>query len=83
MPTTVTTDFFGASTNDPVLYDRIEVVRGSTGLLTGAGNPSASVNLVRKHADSKVFAGSASLALKRSQPAAAPTEIKLFDCYGR
>ncbi|MGF6348036.1 ferric-rhodotorulic acid/ferric-coprogen receptor FhuE [Variovorax sp. W2I14] len=63
VPTTVTTDFFGASTNDPVLYDRIEVVRGSTGLLTGAGNPSASVNLVRKHADSKVFAGSASLAL--------------------
>ena len=63
VPTTVTTDFFGASNNDPVLYDRIEVVRGSTGLMTGAGNPSASVNLVRKHADSKVFAGSASLAL--------------------
>lgn len=63
VPTTVTTDFFGASTNDPVLYDRIEVVRGSTGLLTGAGNPSASVNLVRKHADSKVFSGTASLAL--------------------
>ncbi len=63
VPTNVTTDFFGASTNDPVLYDRIEVVRGSTGLLTGAGNPSASVNLVRKHADSRVFAGSASLAL--------------------
>lgn len=63
VPTTVTTDFFGASNNDPVLYDRIEVVRGATGLMTGAGNPSASVNLVRKHADSKVFAGSASLAL--------------------
>jgi outer membrane receptor for ferric coprogen and ferric-rhodotorulic acid len=63
VPTTVTTDFFGASNNDPVLYDRIEIVRGSTGLLTGAGNPSASVNLVRKHADSKVFTGSASLAL--------------------
>ncbi len=63
VPTTVTTDFFGASNSDPLLYDRIEVVRGATGLLTGAGNPSASVNLVRKHADSKVFAGAASLGI--------------------
>lgn len=30
------------------MYDRIEVVRGATGLLEGSGNPSASVNLVRK-----------------------------------
>lgn len=30
------------------MYDRVEVVRGSTGLLEGAGNPSASINLVRK-----------------------------------
>lgn len=30
------------------MYDRLEVVRGATGLLEGAGNPSASVNLVRK-----------------------------------
>jgi len=30
------------------LYDRIEIVRGATGLLDGAGNPSASINLVRK-----------------------------------
>ncbi|MBZ7927774.1 TonB-dependent receptor, partial [Ensifer adhaerens] len=30
------------------MYDRIEVVRGATGLLEGAGNPSASINLVRK-----------------------------------
>ncbi|MEG1768198.1 MAG: TonB-dependent siderophore receptor [Comamonas sp.] len=30
------------------IYDRIEVVRGSTGLMEGAGGPSASINLVRK-----------------------------------
>lgn len=30
------------------MYDRIEIVRGATGLLEGAGNPSASINLVRK-----------------------------------
>lgn len=40
------------------LYDRVEIVRGATGLLSGTGNPSASINLVRKHADSKVFKGS-------------------------
>ncbi|WP_225580223.1 ferric-rhodotorulic acid/ferric-coprogen receptor FhuE [Pseudomonas sp. PDM16] len=49
----------GESELDTVLYDRIEVVRGSTGLLTGAGEPSASVNLVRKRADSKAFRGEA------------------------
>lgn len=38
----------GASFLDTAFYDRIEVVRGATGLLTGAGNPGASVNLVRK-----------------------------------
>ncbi|MDO4725539.1 MAG: TonB-dependent receptor plug domain-containing protein, partial [Comamonadaceae bacterium] len=39
------------------LYDRVEVVRGATGLLTGAGEPAASINLVRKRADSDVFTG--------------------------
>lgn len=34
--------------DDMVIYDRVEVVRGATGLMSGAGNPSASVNLVRK-----------------------------------
>jgi len=40
-------------TLDTSLYDRIEVVRGATGLMSGAGSPAASINLVRKHADSK------------------------------
>ena len=40
-------------TLDASLYERIEVVRGATGLMSGAGNPAASINLVRKHADSK------------------------------
>lgn len=30
------------------IYDRVEVVRGATGLMTGSGNPSATLNLVRK-----------------------------------
>jgi len=49
---------YGDSGLDLALYDRVEVVRGATGLLTGAGNPSASVNLIRKHADSAELTGS-------------------------
>ncbi|MEI2416524.1 ferric-rhodotorulic acid/ferric-coprogen receptor FhuE [Orrella sp. JC864] len=51
----------GESSVDPIIYDRVEVVRGATGLLTGAGNPSASINLVRKHADSRQFKADLSL----------------------
>jgi outer membrane receptor for ferric coprogen and ferric-rhodotorulic acid len=34
--------------DDLAMYDRVEIVRGATGLLEGSGNPSASVNLIRK-----------------------------------
>ena len=47
----------GETITDVSIYDRIEFVRGATGLLTGAGDPSASINLVRKHADSAEFEG--------------------------
>ncbi|MBB3047280.1 outer membrane receptor for ferric coprogen and ferric-rhodotorulic acid [Litorivivens lipolytica] len=33
---------------DTAIYERIDVVRGPNGLMAGAGNPSASINLVRK-----------------------------------
>lgn len=35
---------------DTALYDRIEVMRGPAGILLGSGEPSGTVNLVRKHA---------------------------------
>lgn len=38
----------GIGSVDTAFYDRVEVVRGGSGLLTGTGNPSAAVNLVRK-----------------------------------
>lgn len=41
---------FGDNLMDTALYDRVEVVRGATGFMTGPGNPSASINLVRKRA---------------------------------
>ena len=31
-----------------VLYDRVEIVRGATGLMSGLGSPGATVNLMRK-----------------------------------
>ena len=33
---------------DTAIYERIEVVRGANGLMSGAGNPSATVNMVRR-----------------------------------
>ncbi len=35
-------------TSDTLLYDRVEILRGATGLLQGSGNPGAAINLVRK-----------------------------------
>lgn len=48
----------GETIADVSMYERVEVVRGATGLLTGVGDPSASINLVRKHADSTQLEGS-------------------------
>lgn len=51
---------YGDAEGDTAIYDRIEVVRGATGLMTGAGDPGATVNMVRKRADSKILAGNVS-----------------------
>ncbi|PAT42761.1 TonB-dependent siderophore receptor [Vandammella animalimorsus] len=47
----------GESHNNLAIYDRVEVVRGATGLLHGTGDPSASINLVRKRAQAERFTG--------------------------
>jgi outer membrane receptor for ferric coprogen and ferric-rhodotorulic acid len=52
-------------TIDTALYERIEIVRGATGLMTGAGSPAASVNVVRKRADSKTLAAQLELTTAR------------------
>lgn len=48
---------FSETTTDLAIYDRVEIVRGSTGLMNGAGSPSATINLVRKRptADAKGY----------------------------
>ncbi len=38
----------GLSSLDSALYDSVTVIRGATGLMTGAGDPSATVALTRK-----------------------------------
>lgn len=49
IPTNYTTGAGGNSIlSDTSIYERIEVVRGASGLVTGSGNPSATVNMVRK-----------------------------------
>lgn len=47
----------GETIADVSIYERVEFVRGSTGLLTETGDPSGSINLVRKQADSVDFNG--------------------------
>lgn len=48
---------------DTAAFERVEVLRGATGLLAGTGNPSATVNFIRKRAASKAFAASAAVTL--------------------
>lgn len=50
----------GDTSSDTALFERVEVVRGSNGLMTGTGNPSASINMIRKHATSREFKGNLS-----------------------
>ncbi len=37
-----------AAPQDMAVYERVEILRGANGLMHGAGNPAATVNLVRK-----------------------------------
>ncbi|WP_253190338.1 TonB-dependent siderophore receptor [Sphingomonas sp. LM7] len=53
----------GETSIDMSIYERVEIVRGATGLLSGAGDPSASVNLVRKHADATEWTGYANASI--------------------
>jgi outer membrane receptor for ferric coprogen and ferric-rhodotorulic acid len=49
VPTTVNSAFSaGNNLSSTAIYDRVEVLKGAAGLLTGAGQPGAIINLVRK-----------------------------------
>jgi len=51
----------GFGETSTVLYERVDLVRGAAGLMQGAGDPSAVVNLIRKHATEREFAGTVSV----------------------
>ena len=51
---------WGTTNSDMAIYDRIEVLKGATGLMSGTGDPSATVNMVRKRPTAE-FAGAATL----------------------
>lgn len=46
LPIAYDADTLGTSTL--AMFDRVEVVRGASGLMVGAGNPSGTLNLIRK-----------------------------------
>lgn len=52
----------GNTLSDMAIYDRIEVLKGATGLLTGVGDPGATINLIRKK-PTKDFQGNVFLGL--------------------
>ncbi|BAQ82054.1 ferripyoverdine receptor [Pseudomonas sp. St29] len=49
----------GQTLSDMAIYDRVEVLKGASGLLTGAGDPGGTINLIRKKPTSQ-FQGHAS-----------------------
>lgn len=60
MPTYSIADY-GANDTDLIIFDRVEIVKGANGLMTGAGNPALGLNYIRKHANSKEFKGTIDL----------------------
>ncbi|MEZ7502353.1 TonB-dependent siderophore receptor [Psychrobacter sp. Arc29] len=68
----------GEYSANTAMFDHVEIVRGATGLMSGSGDPSANVNLIRKRADSTVPAtelsanvdryGNYGVSIDRSQP---------------
>lgn len=60
MPSTTN---LGTGDLDLDIFDRVEVVKGSSGLMTGAGNPAMALNMVRKHANAKELTGNLSTSL--------------------
>lgn len=51
----------GFGETSTAIYQRVDLVRGAAGLMQGAGDPSAVVNLIRKHTDASTLNGQVSL----------------------
>ncbi|MBH9394140.1 Fe(3+)-pyochelin receptor FptA [Pseudomonas aeruginosa] len=63
-----------SSPQDMAIYERVEILRGSNGLLHGTGNPAATVNLVRKRPQ-REFAASTTLRAGRGDRYRAEVDV--------
>ncbi|MBH9405915.1 Fe(3+)-pyochelin receptor FptA [Pseudomonas aeruginosa] len=63
-----------SSPQDMAIYERVEILRGSNGLLHGTGNPAATVNLVRKRPQ-REFAASTTLSAGRGDRYRAEVDV--------
>lgn len=61
-----------AQSNDMVLYDRVEIIRGATGLTNGVGTPGATLNMIRKR---PTFAPQSSITIKGGSWGEQRTEV--------
>ncbi|EZP80806.1 TonB-dependent siderophore receptor family protein [Novosphingobium resinovorum] len=65
---------------DTALFENVEIVRGANAIMTGIGNPSATVNYVRKRpTDELKFTGSAQLGTRDYWRAEGDANIPLTD----
>ena len=75
VPTQMDTTWqYGDANLDMAIYDHVSIVRGATGLMTGAGTPGASINFIRKRPTQDVRRETAILV---GTPTAARTELDL------
>lgn len=57
----IATGNVGLEETSTTIYDRVEVIRGAVGLLQGAGEPSASINMIRRKAEARELTGAITL----------------------
>ncbi|KGJ12177.1 TonB-dependent siderophore receptor [Paracoccus versutus] len=65
---------FGDNNTDMALYDHVEIVRGATGLMQGAGEPGASINFIRKR-PTEEFQNQAAVSLAYPKGARAESDV--------
>ncbi|WP_199258848.1 TonB-dependent siderophore receptor [Paracoccus binzhouensis] len=65
---------FGDNNTDMALYDHVEIVRGATGLMQGAGEPGASINFIRKR-PTETFQNQAAVSLAYPKGARVESDV--------
>lgn len=71
----IATGNIGLEETSTTMYERVEVIRGAVGLLQGAGEPSASINMVRKKADARELTGAITLEIASWEHRSATVDV--------